>query len=214
VDYLLSEIRKTEQPEKELVDEVTYLAKRYGIVTPYTAYLMTDDVVGKDQAELAARFNNRFGGLAGGGGLGLAESLPGAPADPSATAPPANEPAQQQAQVRAAKALGDARRARDESGAADALYELADRELQTESKRDGKNAMHALRYIGSRTFYQSEGVWYDSEFNPAKDKAEKTIKVGSEDYLSLIKSDKAIVKYLALGNVIVKVKDKWYRFEI
>ena len=47
VDYLLAEIRKTEQPEKELVDEVTYLAKRYGIVTPYTSYLMTDDIASK-----------------------------------------------------------------------------------------------------------------------------------------------------------------------
>jgi hypothetical protein len=175
---------------------------------------MTDDVVGKDQAEMAQRFNNRFGGLGGGvGGLAL-EGAPNATASPAAKTAPANEPADQAAQVRAAKALGDARRARAESGAADALYELADRELQSESKRDGKNAMHALRYIGSRTFYQSEGVWYDSEFNPEKHKAEKTIKVGSEDYLSLIKSDKAIVKYLALGNVIVKVKDQWYRFEI
>src|SRR5690606_381200 len=37
VDFLLSEIRKTPQePPTELVEEVTYLAKRYGIITPYT----------------------------------------------------------------------------------------------------------------------------------------------------------------------------------
>ena len=41
--------------------------------------------------------------------------------------------------------------------------------------KDGKNAMHAIRYIGSRTFYQSNGVWYESDFNAGKDKAEKTI---------------------------------------
>ncbi len=216
VDYLLSEIRKTEQPEKELVDEVTYLAKRYGIVTPYTAYLMTDDVVGKDQAELAQRFNNRFGGLGGGVGGPAPTSTPadlGVPVGQSGKAP-ANEPARQESQVRAAKALGDARRSKEESGAADALYEFADLALESGSKRDGKNAMHAIRYIGSRTFYQSEGVWYDSEFNTEKDKAEKTIKVGSVEYLNLIKSDKAIVKYLALGNLIVKIQGQWYRFEI
>ena len=79
------------------------------------------------------------------------------------------------------------------------FYELADEELKKSGKRDGKNAMNAIRYIGSRTFYQSAGVWYDSEFNAEKDKPEKTVKVGSEEYLNLIKSDKRIVKYLRPG---------------
>ena len=217
VDYLLSEIRKTEKPEKELVDEVTYLAKRYGIVTPYTAYLMTDDVVSKDGAEMAQRFNL---GLRGGG-------FGGAPGPNATSAPEPNrasgrdaekaptEQMQRAAQVQAAKSLGDARRAKSESGGADAFYEFADRELKKYNNGEaGKNAMHAIRYIGSRTFYQSAGVWYDSEFDADKDKPAKTIKVGSEDYLKLIQSNKTIVKYLALGNVILKIDDKWYRFEI
>jgi len=58
VDFLLNEIRKSGQaePDKELVQEVTYLATRYGIVTPYTSYLVADDRTG------------RPGGSVGGGG--------------------------------------------------------------------------------------------------------------------------------------------------
>jgi Ca-activated chloride channel family protein len=216
VDYLLSEIRQTEQPEKELVDEVTYLAKRYGIVTPYTAYLMTDDVAGKDQSELSVRFSR---GLQAGFGGGIANPTssatpaPGGDFRAGGRPVPANEPAEREAQVRAAKALGESRRATSESGAADALYDFATSGLSRDEKKNGKTAMNAIRYIGSRTFYQSEGVWYDSDFNSEKDKAEKTLKVGSAEYLELIKSDKRIVKYLALGDVIIKVQGKWYRFE-
>lgn len=44
VNVLLNEIRKSDPPDKELVDEVTRLAMRYGIVTPYTSFLMADDI--------------------------------------------------------------------------------------------------------------------------------------------------------------------------
>ncbi len=220
VDSLLSEIRKTEKPAKELVEEVTYLAKRYGIVTPYTAYLMTDNIAGKDQAEMTQQFNRGLqlqGGFrvpqaaAPGNGFGGGGRQGGQQANLEKA--PANGPALREAQVRAAKALGEARRAKSESGAADAFYESADRELKLSGKKDGKNAMHAIRYIGSRTFYQSAGIWYDSDFNSEKDKPAKTVKVGSEEYLKLIQSDKRIVKYLALGNVIIKIQGQWHRFE-
>jgi Ca-activated chloride channel homolog len=42
VGYLLDEIRRNGQ-KKELVDEVVALAKRYGITTPYTSYLIVPD---------------------------------------------------------------------------------------------------------------------------------------------------------------------------
>ncbi len=240
VDYLLSEIRKTAKPEKELVDEVTYLAKRYGIVTPYTAYLMTDDVANKDQAQLAQQFNRGLAtpGFAGRGGFGLGGGgnfgnggVPGSAKKPSATtAPqrpgsgatsgpagdldrPESEEAQREAKVRDSKALGDARRAKDESGAADADYEYAERLLRKYDKAGGKNAMHTIRYIGSRTFYQSAGVWYDSEYNAQKDKAEKTLKVGSPEFLELLKTERRIAKYLALGDVVIKVKGEWVRIK-
>src|SRR5262249_38169201 len=43
VGYLLDQIR-TNGEKKELVDEVTALAKKHGIATPYTSYLIVPDV--------------------------------------------------------------------------------------------------------------------------------------------------------------------------
>jgi Ca-activated chloride channel family protein len=43
VAFLLEEIRRN-GTSKEMVDEVTRLAKQYGIVTPYTSYLVTQDM--------------------------------------------------------------------------------------------------------------------------------------------------------------------------
>ena len=62
VDYLLNEVRKSGREDKELVDEITYLAKRYGIVTPYTAYLMAEDIVNQvpgTSPPPAARYSSR-----------------------------------------------------------------------------------------------------------------------------------------------------------
>ncbi len=42
IGYLLDEIRLHGQ-ERELIDEVTELARRFGIVTPYTSYLIMED---------------------------------------------------------------------------------------------------------------------------------------------------------------------------
>lgn len=44
IGYLLNQIR-LEGPEQELVDQVVRLSIRYGIVTPYTSYLVTEPVV-------------------------------------------------------------------------------------------------------------------------------------------------------------------------
>ena len=42
IGYLLSQIKRYGE-SRELVDEVTELGKRFGIVTPYTSYLITDE---------------------------------------------------------------------------------------------------------------------------------------------------------------------------
>jgi Ca-activated chloride channel family protein len=84
VGYLLDQIRLNGE-KKELVDEVTLLAKKYGIATPYTSYLIVPDgplpVVGGmggpirgDRPDVRfGAFGGRLGGgnsFGGGGGFG------------------------------------------------------------------------------------------------------------------------------------------------
>ncbi|RMG16591.1 MAG: VWA domain-containing protein, partial [Deltaproteobacteria bacterium] len=95
VGYLLEEIRlHGETPE--LKDEVVHLGKKFGIVTPYTSYLVVEDEAAPPpemrMAERAASLPPGFGGRAHGAArAGLAPRR--ARRAPSAGAPPAAAPA-------------------------------------------------------------------------------------------------------------------------
>jgi Ca-activated chloride channel family protein len=70
VGYMLDQIRLNGE-KKELVDEVTLLAKKYGIATPYTSYLIVPDGPVPILAGAMGRPNVSFnGGLGAGGGFG------------------------------------------------------------------------------------------------------------------------------------------------
>jgi Ca-activated chloride channel family protein len=93
VGYILDQIRANGE-KKELVDEVTEMAKKYGIATPYTSYLVVPD--GPMPVAAPGRSANApMGGPAGGfGGTGFLPMAPGGAAGP---APKAGEVAQQAA---------------------------------------------------------------------------------------------------------------------
>lgn len=82
VGYLLDQIRANGQ-SKELVDEVMKLARRYGIATPYTSYLVVPDApipvarpgrfaeTGPGAGGPGTGFGGGFGGIGGIGGGGM-----------------------------------------------------------------------------------------------------------------------------------------------
>ena len=64
VGFLLDQIRLHGE-DRELVDEVTRLARQYGIVTPYTSYLIVEDEkVRRDRGDLAESDMTLGGGVA------------------------------------------------------------------------------------------------------------------------------------------------------
>jgi Ca-activated chloride channel family protein len=79
VGYLLDQIRANGE-KKELVDEVTALAKKYGIATPYTSYLIVPDAVVPVASNSSGGRSGGFGFGGGGPGFvpgGLAPAAPG-----------------------------------------------------------------------------------------------------------------------------------------
>jgi len=57
VGYLLDQIRLLGKEEKELVDEIVALSRKYGIITPYTSYLIVEDETTRvSRNELDARY--------------------------------------------------------------------------------------------------------------------------------------------------------------
>ena len=209
VDRLLSEIRKQEKPSKELVDEVTYLAKRYGIITPYTSFLVTDDVAGKLPPNLPPGGPRPLPGVIFNRGAQRKRLLRSINEDKSAPAGAST--------VKKSKTSADFRKAGGRSGGAAAFGNAVDGYF-AERNKDGKpgtrrSSLQALRYIGAKTFYHYAGVWYESAFDATKHKDVKTVKVGSVEYFSLLKKQGRIAKYLALGNVVIRFGKSWYRIE-
>ncbi len=203
VDALISEARAAGvNPPQELIDDITYLAMRYGIVTPYTSFLMADDIVAENQSgvgpglpvmrgafrrdlqqKLAAADVDARGGRGGGGGQG---------------------------RVAASKSAAEDKRVMDQSGGASSFYNRAEREMRKYGKQG--SALEAVRYIGSRTFYRGQNRWFDSQFEPDNVMEVETIDVRSKRYFELLGAHAEIAKYLALGDVTLKVGDHWYQF--
>jgi Ca-activated chloride channel family protein len=122
VGYLLDQIRANGE-KKELVDEVVVLAKKYGITTPYTSYLIVPD----GPVPVAA------GGPTGGGRPHVGFGPP-----PDAAATP---PALTTADAKAPKSVDDfARKVADKPGGLEKKRdEVAQNELEKGAKGEGKD---------------------------------------------------------------------------
>ena len=69
VGHLLEQIRLNGE-HRELVDEIVALGTRYGIVTPYTSYLVTDDIKVAGRRAMPREVTAMAPGVAGGTGPG------------------------------------------------------------------------------------------------------------------------------------------------
>lgn len=210
----LLDIIRLQGDSKELRDEVIYLAKKFGLPTPYTSYLIVEDDA-RPEPTLA-------GGRPGRGSRGRPEQgrAPGAPA-----ARPAEKPS---AADEAMDSLGKLLReqSKKESGAKggeDNLRLRAIREsLEAKKMRDGKAnkldeldqqaVRKILRRIGAKTFYKSAGRWVDSAVkDPAK--TELSVELMSSEYFELAAKHPELARYLALeGEIILEFDGKVYRF--
>ena len=208
VDHLLAEIRKDpSKPSKELVDEVTLLAKRYGIITPFTSYLVTDDVAGRTNPNTNGKFP--------------------APGGPPRFLPVARQRGavlnKLKAQatggfggaqaVKDAKKFAESRKYGSKSGGAAAFSRAAESYLN-EDNRDGnagkkRSSLQTLRYIGTKTFYKSGDAWYEGAYFDKKREVKK-VEVGSKEYFELLAKNRGSAKYFALGDVILRLGKTWY----
>lgn len=164
VGYLLDEIRLRGE-SLELKDEVTALAREFGIVTPYTAYLILEDEKGRG-LEPNAMTLREFAG---------------------------DTEAQDRAQgyyqdLRLLKAGRHAVEGRNETEdlkmAAQAPAVLLGKGLQHGGAGGGNYAAQA-RQVGTKTFYRNGAQWSDSELGKAKDARRVQIRFGSEEYFAL-----------------------------
>lgn len=199
----LDGIRLSGRADPEVVETITRIAKRYGIVTPYTSYLVLEEgmtVPGALQAMRreadALAFEARSSGFSGGAVtaaraqsasrfLGLRGGAAGAAMD--AAAPEAAPAAMNGAFAREAKKAKD------------------------ELRASGK-ALVETREAGGKTFYLKGGVWTDGALDAGERRDATEVRAFSEEYFELLAREPGLAKFFALGGrVSVLYGGKVYR---
>jgi Ca-activated chloride channel homolog len=188
VGWLMEQIRANGD-QSELRNEIVELGTKYGIVTPYTSYLATDGSENKLDTTSSSMRNTmsqrQISRLPAGGN---------SPMRPKSTPMPSS----------GASAVKDSKKAREKSEAITLDGVDTDDEVIAIAK--------TVRKVGVKTFYLENGVWIDSDFNEDSKISETKIKAFSDEYFALVKADKDIAQYLALGEQVVIVwKGKVYR---
>lgn len=184
VGWLMEQIRSNGE-SRELVDEVTDLGTRFGIVTPYTSYLALEPgAVVEGEAPGAGRLRRVAPERAQDFRIRGSNS-PSAP-------PPAMDRASVQAQTGEA-AVEQSRRSR---GMQDAV-----------SLDEAVTSGASVRRVDAKTFLLKEGVWTDAEISDTTRLPETVVTFGSEAYFALVQRVPALARYFALGERVAVIHD-------
>ena len=165
IAYLIDQVILQGEKNQELIDSIICLSKKYGIMTPYTAFLVDSDV--QDVKEM---------------GSIVALCMDAA--------------------------------ANDQTGKASCVRAEAQKSLRDSSSgyyqaNTHKDMHKKMRYVGTRTFYQKDGVWIDADHTDAS--VVVKIKPFSVEYFDLLKKYPKYAAAMALGQkVIIKAPDCSY----
>ena len=176
IGELLNSIRLSgENPE--LVDSIIRLSVRYGIITPYTSFLIEeDDILSQTgREEVAAQMLDEASRLAGEASGGRA--------------------------VDAADAVGNLSAAEAPAPMA-TMVAPEDGEFYG----DGGAQTNPIQTVGGKTFIQQSGVWTDTTFEPDTMTAQQVVFL-SDEYFALLDAQPALAEYFALGDQVIVVLD-------
>lgn len=180
IGFLLDQIRKN-GPDEELKNEIVTLAKRFGILTPYTSFLVLEDQsperinLRQTMAPEASFRDSEF----------KAESMK-------------YSVDRLQSLDEGVDAIGASREMNSLKSAAAPGY--AAPEVFRSSNRSAVK-MPEIREVEGKTFYMIDGRWVDSEVKD--DAADKTVKTWSEAYFSMVKNFPPLAKYFSLGEKVI-----------
>jgi Ca-activated chloride channel family protein len=220
VGYLLDEIRLHGE-KKEIKDEVTQLARRYGIVTPYTAYLIIEDekrrgvpvaqrtlrnfeadrqVLAQAKAQYDALKADKVGDQAI--GSARANKLLKEAKSYAATALSSREAQQANFGFRSEGTAGSipASIAPGNSGGGAQFYAPGRRGANGQFGQT-RTVSQPMRYAAGKNFTQNERYWIDSAVQTAEAAKAKRNRVAfnSDAYFALLAKEPKAAQWLALG---------------
>jgi len=214
VGYLLDEIRLHGE-NAELRDEVTELARKYGIVTPYTAYLIVEDearrrvpmaqqslpqiysdsAVRREAAQNWDAYNSTKDGEQAVAGARYGRALK------SADAP---APAAAESRVEANRGLGGGELARRYGGGQG--ISTVTRPAEDAKERLAQYSQPG-RFINGKNFFQNSAQWVDTAVQQAPNARRQRILFNSTEYFAFAAKEPRALPYLALGQNVQFVLD-------
>lgn len=226
----LTDVAQANGNNKEVVDEIIALSKKYGIISAYTSFLVTEPNTSTQVAQPMRPIWSSGGGGGGGGAFGTARDerassrpmpapVPGSAAREGATngavvgrrldhttfynAPRQIQILDDMPSVRMYDAIKGKISSAPASGKDAVTRERAMNELKQTVALKEESASN-MKIVEEKTFYLRGGFWTDSSFEEAKMKPE-VIEFGSDKYFELMKSNPGIAKYLSAGQQIILV---------
>ncbi len=176
VGFLLDQIRLHGE-DRELVVEVTRLARQYGIVTPYTSYLIVEDEkVRRDRGDLAES------------DMTLGRGVAAAPAM-------ARQQREEFAGLRDKSGLGSVR-ASSELQKLNQAQELSETRPADDRLPGRQRQMRTVRGLA---YYWNDGTWVDARIQGALQLPVTRLAFASADYFDLLKKRPELAAVLALG---------------
>ncbi len=184
VGYLIDQWRLHQN--EEVRAEIIRLAREYGIVTEFTAFLIDEDMILAQEADIRFRGDQVLGAARASSVMGKsavdqsqrAQSLQRAGAGGFGSAPGA--PATQ-------------------TGESIQLY-YGNAHLP---QAIAQQAAQRVRHIGDRTFYQKGTQWIDSRYKPDEQLPVLQIAPYSDAYFELLRRQPKLQRYLALGEEVI-----------
>lgn len=178
----------------ELVDSIIDLSVRYGIITPYTSFLIEEDDIltqtGRDraQADFAGEAEELAESRTGAAAVDAADDLGAMGAAEAPMAPPPTT-----------QATGGA----DMGGGGNGMAMDEEAEGMPE---DGAAPGGAITTINDKTFIVQNGIWTDTTFQPDTMTTEPVVFL-SDEYFALLDEVPALAPYFALGERVIVVID-------
>jgi Ca-activated chloride channel family protein len=199
VGYLLDDARRSGRTvDPEVREEIIKLSKKYGIVTQFTAGLITEDErqlppgtpIPLGATDAGGLTRNNLGGFGGALGAPGPQGPGGGSGARGPSTPLAGLGVLFRDGINAPSSGAEAVRAAKESKAL---------------KDDGKVTNDQnVRYVEGKSFFLRGDIWVDSAYDAQKSPKPVTIKFASPDYFTLAK-DKSIAKWLSVGDKVLLV---------
>ena len=218
IGYLLDEIRLRGETD-ELRDEAILLSRQYGIVTPYTSFLIVEDeepaLVRSPGPEpmrdgvwgggrRARSHEGRAGGPSADGSPSTAQRRPWG-AFKAREARPAAEPVSPRAPAEAKErvlSMANALSAGTQVGA-DAVVLSEEVDGLKRAQSEGRAGPSSVRALGGKMFRLVAGVWMDEAYR--REQTLIHVKYAGRAYFQLLDIRPAFRQYLALGPRVVVV---------